>query len=60
MGAPDISAMAAGMKDSAGPTMLFAEVNDRIEGGTASGGRDKKLTKEETDEVGGRLRDVSS
>lgn len=55
----EIGAMAAGMQDMTGPTMIFAEVHDWVEdGGAASTGDDEKLTKQETDEVGGRLREV--
>lgn len=51
--------MAAGMKDTSGPTMIFAEVHDWVEDRGASGsGNKEKLTKEETDKVGGRLREV--
>lgn len=68
MGAAEIGAMAAGQKDAAGPTMMFAQVRSGFDargGGAGRGGKDgedgddeEKLTKEETDDVGGRLREV--
>lgn len=62
MGAADLGAMAAGHKDAAGPTMMFAQVGSGLPaaGDTGGGGGhgEETISKEETDEVAGRLQQV--
>lgn len=48
--------MAAGQKDMAGPTMLFAQVGSG--GSRESGDKDEPLSKPETEDLGGLLQQV--
>eukprot|EP00903_Cladosiphon_okamuranus_P008666 g8306.t1 len=57
MSAAQIAAMAAGQKDMAGPTMLFAQVGSGESAGT--GDKDEPLTKEQTEDLGGRLQQMA-
>lgn len=58
MDAAEIGAMAAGQTDAAGPTMMFAQVGLGVEA-SGPGGEGGVLSKEGTDDVGGRLQQVS-
>lgn len=58
MSAAQIAAMAAGQKDMAGPTMLFAQVGSG--GSTGAGDKDEPLTKQQTEVLGGRLQQVDT
>lgn len=55
MSAANIAAMAAGQKDLAGPTMLFAQL-----GPGEAGDKEEPLSKEQTEEVGVLLQQVHS
>lgn len=54
MSASQIAAMAAGQKDLAGPTMLFAQVGP----GPENDDKDEPLSKQQTEELGGRFQQV--
>lgn len=58
MDAAEIGAMAAGQTDAAGPTMMFAQVGLGVEA-PEPGGEGGVISKGETDDVGGRLQQVS-
>lgn len=62
MNADQIGAMAAGQKDAAGPTMMFAQVSSSSSEASrgARTGDGGALSKEETDKLGGRLAQVGS
>eukprot|EP00752_Nemacystus_decipiens_P006704 g6027.t1 len=57
MSSAQIAAMAAGQKDIAGPTMLFAQVGSGGSGET--GDKDEPLSKQETEDLGGRLQQMA-
>ena len=58
MDAAEIGTMAAGQTDAAGPAMMFAQVGLGVKA-SVPGGEGGVISKEETDDVGGRLQQVS-
>lgn len=61
MDAAEIGAMAAGQAGATGPLMMFAQVGAVMEGSGSEpgGGEGGAMSKEETDDLGGRLQHVS-
>lgn len=58
MSSAQIAAMAAGQKDLAGPTMLFAQVGSGESAAIGDNDKDEPLSKQQTEDLGSRLQQV--